>query len=86
MTISVAKMPDLGLFGASKWLVFPFSGPLGALRVPQRVKKRVSDTDLVNIGQLDHYVVFGTKFGPVQDFQRGKKGRIGVQQTPLDPP
>ena len=54
--------------------------------VPQRVKKKVSDTDLVNIGQLDHYVVFGTKFGPVQDFQRGKKGRIGVQQTPLDPP
>ena len=44
--------------------------------VPQRVKKRVSDTDLVNIGQLDHYVVFGTKFGPVQDVQRGKKGRI----------
>ena len=30
VTISVAKMPDLGLFGASKWLVFPFSGPFGA--------------------------------------------------------
>ena len=50
--------------------------------VPQRVKKRVSDTDLVNIGQLDHYVVFGTKFGPVKDFQRGKKGPY---RGPTDP-
>ena len=57
----------------------------GPLVVPRKVQKRVSDTDLVNIGQLDHYVVFGTKFGPVQDFQRGKKCPLGVKQTLLDP-
>ena len=71
--------PQNGLFGHEIVL-------RGPLQVPRKFQKEVSDTDLVNIGQLDHYVVFGTKFGPVQDFQRGKKGRIGVQQTPLDPP
>ena len=47
-----------------------------------KVQKWVSDTYLVNIGQLDHYVLFGTKFGAVQDFERGKKCPIGVQETP----
>ena len=49
-------------------------------------QKRVSDAFLVNIGQLDHYVVFGTKSGGIQDFQRGKMCPIGVKQTPPDPP
>ena len=52
--------------------------------VPQRVKKRVSDTDLVNIGQLDHYVVFGTKFGPVHDFAK-KLGQAGQGRLDLQP-
>ena len=51
-----------------------------------KVPKWVSDIYFVNIGHLDHHVVFGTKFGIVQDFQRGKKGPIWVQQTPLDLP
>ena len=50
------------------------------------VQKLVSDAFLVNIGQLDHYVVFGTKSGVIQDFQRGKMCPIGVKQTPSDPP
>ena len=37
-------------------------------------------------GLWSHFVVFGTKFGAIQDFQRGKKSSLGVQQTPLDPP
>ena len=49
-------------------------------------QKRVSDAFLVNIGQLDHYVVFGTKSGGIQDFQRGKMCPIGVKQTPQTPP
>ena len=48
-----------------------------------KVQKCVSDANPVNIGQLDHYVVFGTKSGALQDFQRDKKGTIGVKQTPL---
>ena len=39
----------------------------------------------VNMSQLDHLVVFGTKSVPVQDFQRGKKCLRGFKQTPLDP-
>ena len=46
---------------------------LANLAVSQKVQKRASDTKLVNIGRLDHYVVFGIKFGPVQDFQRDKR-------------
>ena len=52
----------------------------------QKVKKLVSDAYLVNICQLDHFMVFGTKSGALQDFQRGKVCAIGVKQTPLDPP
>ena len=54
-----------------------YNGLLGAPGAPrlraQKVQKWISDTHLVTIGQLDHYVVFGTKSGTVQDFQRGKK-------------
>ena len=49
-----------------------------------KVYKWVTDALPVLIGQLDPYVVFGTKFGAAQDFQRGKKCSIGVKQTPLD--
>ena len=57
---------------------------LGVPRGGLKVQKGVSGASSVNIGQLDHYVVFGTKSGAVQDFQRGKKCSIGVKQTPLD--
>ena len=39
-----------------------------ATRGAPNVRNWVSDTDLVNIGQLDHYMVIGTKFGAIQDF------------------
>ena len=60
-----------------------FWEPLGGLH---RSGKWVSDAYLPDMGQLDHHVVFGTKSGAIQDFQRGKKHPIGVKQTPLDPP
>ena len=87
MTFSGAKRPDTGLIGASKGLVFAhilaFVEPLGGA---QKVLKWVSDAYLVIMGQLDPHVVFGTKSGAIQDFQRGKKCPIRVKQTPLDPP
>ena len=43
--------PQNGLFGNEIAL-------RGPLVVPRKAQKWVSDTDLVNIGQLDHYVVF----------------------------
>ena len=44
-----------------------------SLGEPQRVQKWVSDAYPVNMGQLDQYVVFGTKSGAIQDFRTGKK-------------
>ena len=52
----------------------------------QKFQKWVSDAYSVHIGQVDHYVVFGTKSGAVQDIQRGKKCPIGIKQTTADPP
>ena len=66
--------------------LYLFNGLLGAPRGGSKVQKWVSDIYFVNIGHLDHHVVFGTKLGIVQDFQRGKKGPIWVQQNPLDLP
>ena len=40
------------------------------LRAP-KVQKWVRNAYPVNLGQLDHHVVFGTKSGAVKDFQRG---------------
>ena len=56
-----------------------------APRWATKVQKWVSDTYFVNIGQLEHYVVFETKFGAVQDVQMGKKCPVEIKQTPLDP-
>ena len=50
------------------------------------VQKLVSDAYSIMLVQLDHNMVFGTKSGAVQDFQRDKKCPIGVKQTPFDPP
>ena len=46
----------------------------------------VSDAYPVRLGQLNHNVVFGTNFGAVQDFPRGKKRPIGVELTLGAPP
>ena len=48
----------------------------GGLKGP---KMGQSDTYLANISHLIHYVVFGNKFGAIQDFQRGKNS------SPADP-
>ena len=60
-----------------------YIGLLGVPRGGLKVRKGASGASSVNIGQLDHYVVFGTKSGAIQDFQRGKKCPVGVKQTPL---
>ena len=52
-----------------EWL---FGGPR---RVPMG-QKWASDGNLVNIGQLGHYVVFGTKSGAVHA-SRGAKSALG---------
>ena len=62
-----------------KWL---FGGPR---RVPMG-QKWASDGNLVNIGQLDHIVVFGTKSGAIHDFRKDKKCHTGVKETPSGPP
>ena len=51
-----------------------------------KVLKWVSEGYPENIGQLNHYVVFGTKPGALQDFQRGKKSLQGSSRPPLTPP
>ena len=48
-----------------------YIGLLGVPRGGPKVQKGVSGASSVNIGQLDHYVVFGTKSGAVRDFLRG---------------
>ena len=63
-----------------------YIGLCGTTGGAQKVLKWVSDAYLVIMGQLDPHVVFGIKFGAIQDFQRGKKCPIRVKQTPLDPP
>ena len=73
MTFLGAKMPYSWLFEASKWLDLPTNGPLGDPGGALKVQKWVSDVYPVSIDQLDYYVVFGTKSGAVQDFQKAKK-------------
>ena len=48
-----------------------------------KVQKWVIDTCFVNIGQLDHYVVFGTPSGAIQDIRMGKNCSVGAKQTPV---
>ena len=48
-----------------------------------KVQKSVSDAYPDNIGHLDHYVVFGTQSGAVQDIQMGKNCSLGAKQTPF---
>ena len=67
MTFSGAKRQDLGLFGASERHDLPKNGSLGATRGAPKVLNWVIDAYPVNIGQLDHNVVFGSQSGAVRD-------------------
>ena len=86
MTFSGAKRQDQEYLGPQKNFICSYNGPLGTPRGAPKVRKWVSDSHPVNIGQLDHYVVFGTKSGVIQGFQRGQKCFIGVKQNLVDPP
>ena len=57
--------------GSLKDLICSKNGLLRAARRAPKVQKWAGDAYPVNIGQFDHYVVFGTKSGAEQDFQRG---------------
>ena len=48
-----------------------------------KVQKSVSDDYPGNIGQLDHYVVFGTPSIAVQDIRMGKNCSVGAKQNPV---
>ena len=52
-----------------------YIGLLGVPRGGLKVRKGASGASSVNIGRLDHYVVFGTKSGAIQDFLEG--GTVG---------
>ena len=83
MNFSWAKRPNLVLFRASKRLDLPKTGPLGVTRGAPKVQQSVSDAYPGNIGQLDHYEVFGIQSGVVQDIGMGK---LVAMQTPVDHP
>ena len=71
---------------SQKGFVCSYIGLWEAPRRAPKILKGVSDANPVNIGQLDHFMVFRTKSIALQDFQRGKTCPIGVKQTPFDPP
>ena len=79
-------MHFLDLLGFQKGFICLHNGLLGAPGGGSKVQKWVSDTYLVDIGHLDHYVAFGIKLGAVQDFNQGKRSPLRVKQTPLDLP
>ena len=66
------QMEYSGQLGASNRLDLLINGLLGAPRRAPKVLKWVSDPYLVYIGQLDHFMVFGSKSTALKDFQRGK--------------
>ena len=74
------------IWGLKKGVICPSNSFLRTLRGAPKVQKWVSDANPVNIGELDHYVVFGTKSGVIQGFQRGQKCFIEVKQNLVDPP
>ena len=71
--------------GFQRGFICSYNGPLGTPRGAPTVWKWVGDACPVDKGQLDNCVVFETKSGAVQDFQRDKKCPVGVKQTPLAP-
>ena len=86
MAFSGALRLILGQLGSLKGLILLMKWLSGSPRRAPMGQKWASNANLVNIGQLDQYVVFGTKSGAVQDFQSGKKYHTGVKQTHAGPP
>ena len=78
MIFSAAERPDSGLFASQKGLICSKNGLLKAPKGVQNIPNWVSDAYPVKLGQLDHFVEFGTTFGHVEDFQRGKNRPIRV--------
>ena len=66
--------------------IHSYIGLLGVPRGGPKVQKGVSGASSVNIGQLDHYVVFGTKSGAVQGLKVPCRGQADPFLTNLDPP
>ena len=64
---------NLGFSTVPKGFICSYIGPLGIPLGAQKVWKWVGDACPVDMGQLDHCVVLGTKSGAVQDFQWGKQ-------------
>ena len=58
--------------GPKKGFICSHNGLLGTPRRAPKDWKWVSDAYLAKMGQLDYHLVFGTKSGALQDFQRGK--------------
>ena len=50
-------------------------------RRAQKVQNQVCEVFIVYISRLDHHVVFLTKYGAIQDFQRSKKCWKEAQHT-----
>ena len=77
----------IGFLGHSRILncfICSYNGFLEPPGGPQLSKKWFKSASPVIVGHLDHYVVFGTKSGAEEDFQRGKKLLLGVKQNPPD--
>ena len=71
------------IYGTFQGSLFAHMLVLWGPRGTPKVRKWVTGAYSVNMGQLDHHVVFGTKCVALQDFQRGKKCPLGVKQTPV---
>ena len=54
--------------GYQQDFISSYNGPLGTPKGGPKVQKWVSDADPINIGQLDHYVSFGTQETPKMPF------------------
>ena len=55
----------LGQLGAQQGLICSYDGPFGAPRMAPTSQKGLSYAYRVNIGQLGHFVLSGTKSGAV---------------------
>ena len=83
--IWILRMASWDILRFQEGFICSYDGHFEAPRRASKVWKWVSYAYPVNMGQVDHHVVNGTKSGAIQDFQRGKKHPVGVKQTPLNP-
>ena len=78
-------MDSWDLLVLNRGFICSYIGLSGVPRVGLKVQKGVSGASFVNIGQLDHYVVFGTKSGAVQGSKVPCRGQADPLLTNLDP-